>query len=204
MTYGFERRQFKRCSVKVPLTLKDDKSVSDACTFDISLVGVCAQSKIIFPLNSKVYLTLSIPTEEVRDVAKVNVIGEVLRVHEVASENGYSVSLGILFNSICEKGQCILRGFIKKRFKEQNGKKAAATKAEKNELQATIDECIDVEVSPCDTSQMSFIERLNIRGGYVDLFVNAFKWAFKIGFVVLFFYVCYSILLLIMDIINLR
>jgi predicted nucleotidyltransferase len=116
MDENFERRKFKRCVVKLPIELESSDSPIKASSYDLSVGGICVHSKEHFPINSSVHIILSIPIKKEETVKEIKVIGKVLRVDELSTDNGSVNAHGIKFKSIGNEDLIILKAFLKTKY----------------------------------------------------------------------------------------
>ncbi|MFC1855869.1 PilZ domain-containing protein [Thermodesulfobacteriota bacterium] len=211
MSDSFERRQHKRCAVKISLQIKSDQLTSDGYTYDVSVGGIKAFSKKPFPVNSKVYLVLSIPKEKEIDVETINIIGEVVRVEEI-SVGDIKTALGIRTQNISEQDIQTLKEFLKKIFAIEKRAKAINDSANKiihddpkdDEPKENVDKDDDVEVLPFDESVEKVQETLTNSGDYTDSFTRILKTVSIAAVVMLASYLSYYIIMLLLRLSNSR
>jgi len=202
MAESFERRKYKRCQVEVPLNISDTPSSSNGISsngysYDISLCGARIHSKKAFPVDSKTYISLSIPDEAKHDVYKMNVIGKVIRVEEISVGN-YTVALGIEFQNMNEENIALLKDYLQKSLTAQKKSEQKKEIAKPDDPDAASDEVViegEEENSPLNnTPEMGFVERLQHRDDYTDIFSAILKYALIGGFLYVAYYILQIIL----------
>jgi hypothetical protein len=211
MNESFEnRREHKRCAVKIPLEINNENLSADKShTLDISIGGICAYCKNSFPMDSKVRVTLSIPIEEEFDVKKIKLIGEVVRVKEEPTASGANAVVGIKLLIINEHDMSILQDFLKRKYSiSKVTKKISKDSKDFKDYCDSIDDMktngLEAEITPVNISELSFFERLQLRDDYSDIFTKFAKYFFITTIFALFLYISYYLFPLILKLINLR
>jgi hypothetical protein len=202
MDESFERRKFKRCEVKLPIEVESSDSPIKASSYDLSVGGICVHSKEHFPVNASVHIILSIPIKKEEDVKEIKVIGKVLRVEELSTDNGSINAHGIKFKNIGNEDLIILKNFLKEEYclekkTKETGTKPGVLKDENGvEVQG-----LETEITPIDMPNMSFFQRLFLREDYSILFIEFAKWILKAALLILLFYVSFHMTLLVIKLI---
>lgn len=201
MSESFERRKYKRCKVKVPISLAGDSSSLKTFSVDLSLGGACVHSGKSLPLNSKVYMTLTFPDEERESVDEMKVIAYIVRVEEISSGNCVA-ALGVKFQNISESDIAMLKEYL---HNQQKPKKEAWTRVcdevpeddpDDAEEEIVVDG-LNAEIAPYDNAEMGFFERMQHREDGDEWYVRLVKNAGKLMIAVLLLYIFYYISLLV-------
>ena len=107
---------------------------------------------------------MSIPIEKEEDVKEVKIIGKILRVEEISTDNGSINALGIKFISIGNEDLLLVKNFLKEKYRLDKKTKEAGSKTDvlKDENGVEV-QGLEAEITPIDMPNMSFFQSLCLR-----------------------------------------
>jgi uncharacterized protein (TIGR02266 family) len=110
-TVVFDKRELKRTTAKLEISLSGPHNFFNGFTEDISDGGVFVATHQLFPIGTEMLLTLTLEGKEIEIVADVVWLRDYNDFNSLDNEPG----MGLKFRNLSEENKIIINKFIKKR-----------------------------------------------------------------------------------------